>query len=58
MFDSHADVVLDQVAHHQVVAQLGKVHGSGLGFGHDVAVRSVLQQEAHYVSVPSFASLQ
>lgn len=51
-------MVLDEVAHHQVVAELGEVHGRVLVFGQDVAVSSILQQEAHYVSVPSFACLK
>lgn len=51
-------MVLDEVTHHQIVAELGKVHGCVLVFGQDVAVGSVLQQEAHYVSVPSFACLK
>ncbi len=51
-------MVLDEVAHHQVVAELGEVHGRVLVFGQDVAVGSILQQEAHYVSVPSFACLK
>lgn len=55
---SHANVVLDEVTHHQIVTELGEVHGCVLVFGQDVAVGSVLQQEAHYVSVPSFARLK
>lgn len=55
---SHVDVVLDEVTHHQIVAELGEVHGCVLVFGQDVAVGSVFQQEAHYVSVPSFACLK
>ncbi len=54
----HADVVLDEVTHHQIVAELGKVHGCVLVFGQDVAVSSVLQQEAHYISISSFACLK
>lgn len=55
---SQADVVLDEVAHHQVVAQLGKVHGPVLVLGEDVAVGAVLQQEAHYVDVSPLARLK
>lgn len=51
-------MVLDQVTHHEIVAELGKVHGCVLVFGQDVAVGPVLQQEAHYVSVSSFACLK
>lgn len=54
---SHAEMVLDEVIHHQIVAELGKIHGCVLVLGQDVAVSSVLQQEAHYVCVPSFARL-
>lgn len=50
-------MVLDEVTHHQIVAELGEVHGRVLVFGQNVAVSSVLQQEAHYVSVASFAGL-
>lgn len=54
---SHVDVILDEVTHNKIVAELGKVHGCVLVFGRDVAVSPILQQEAHYISVPSFASL-
>lgn len=40
---SHVDVVLDEVIHQQVVADLGKVHGRILVFGQDVTVGPVLQ---------------
>lgn len=54
---SHVDVVLDEVTHNKIVTELGKVHGCVLVLGQDVAVSPILQQEAHYISVPSFASL-
>lgn len=54
---SHVDVILDEVAHNKIVTELGKVHGRVLVFGQDVAVSPILQQEAHYISIPSFASL-
>lgn len=54
---SHSDVILDEITHHQVVAELGEVHGRVLVFGQDVAVSSILQQESHYVCVPSFTGL-
>lgn len=53
----NADVVLDEVVHIQVVAEFGEVHGCVLVFGQDVAVSSVVQQEAHYISVPPFTGL-
>lgn len=54
---SHVDVILYEVAHNEIVTELGKVHGRVLVFGQDVAVSPILQQEAHYISIPSFASL-
>lgn len=53
----HVDVVLYEVAHHQVVAELGEVHGRVLVLGQDVAVGPVLQQEAHHVGVPPLTRL-
>ena len=55
---SHVDVMRDEVGHHQVIADLGKVHGVVLVLGQDVAVGAVLQQEAHYVSVPPLTALE
>lgn len=54
---SHVNVVLYKVTHNKIVTELGEVHGCVLVFGQNVAVSPVLQQEAHYVSVPPFASL-
>lgn len=54
---SHVDVILYEVTHNKIVTELGKVHGCVLVFGQDVAVSPILQQEAHYISIPSFASL-
>lgn len=54
---SHVDVVLYEVTHNKIVTELGKVHGRVLVFGRDVAVSPILQQEAHHISIPSFASL-
>lgn len=50
-------MVLDEVIHQQIVAQLGKIHGRVLVLGKDVAVGAVLQQEAHHVRVPPLARL-
>lgn len=54
---SHAEMVLDEVVHEQIVAQLGEIHGRVLVFGEDVAVGAVLQQEAHHVCVSPLARL-
>lgn len=54
---SHVDVILYEVTHNKIVTELGEVHGRVLMFGQDVAVSPILQQEAHYISIPSFASL-
>lgn len=54
---SHVNVVLYKVTHNKIVTELGKVHGCVLVFGQNVAVSPVLQQEAHYISVPPLASL-
>lgn len=54
---SHVDMVLNKVAHNKIVTELGKVHGCVLVLGQNVAVGPILQQEAHYVSVPPLASL-
>lgn len=51
-------MVLDEVAHDQVVAELCEVHGCVLVLGQDVAVGSIFQQEVHHVSVPSLACLK
>lgn len=50
-------MILDEITQHQVVAKLGEVHGCVLVFGQDVAVGSVIQQEAHYISVPPLTRL-
>lgn len=50
-------MVLNKVAHNKIVTELGKVHGCVLVFGQNVAVGPILQQEAHYISVPPLASL-
>lgn len=55
--NSHVDMILYEVTHNKIVTELGKVHGCVLVFGQDVAVSAILQQEAHYISIPSFASL-
>lgn len=57
MKHSHVDMVLYKVTHNKIVTELGKVHGRVLVFGQNVAVCPVLQQEAHYISVPPLASL-
>lgn len=54
---SHAEMVLDEVVDQQIVAQLGKIHGRALVFGKDVAVGTILQQEAHHVRVSPLARL-
>lgn len=54
---SHAEMVLDEVVHEQIVAQLCKIHGRVLVFGKNVAVTTILQQEAHHVCVSSLARL-
>ena len=54
---SHLDVVLDEVENHDVVADLGEVHGCVLVFGGDVAVCPVLQQQAHHVSITPLTCL-
>lgn len=41
--NSRLDVVFDEVIHHHVVAELGKVQGCCLVLGEDVAVSSILQ---------------
>lgn len=58
MRHSHVDVILYEVTKQKIVTELGEVHGCVLVFGRDVAVRPVLQQEAHYIRVPSFAGLK
>lgn len=50
-------MVLDKVVHEQIVAQLGEIHGRVLVFGEDVAVSTILQQEAHHVCVSPLACL-
>lgn len=50
-------MVLYEVTHNKIVAELGEVHGCVLVFGQNVAVGPILQQEAHYISVPPLASL-
>lgn len=47
------DVVFYEVIHNHVVAELGKVQGSCLVLGEDIAVCSILQEEAHYICISS-----
>lgn len=53
------DLVLDEVTHHEVVAQFGEAHGCVFSvLGHSVAVGAILQQEAHHISIPPLTCLK